>query len=202
MQAVLISTYDLGRQPFGLASPAAWLRRAGAEVRCVDLTRQGLDEGFVAAADLIAFHLPMHTATRLAAPVIDRVRALNPAATLAAYGLYAPLNAGWLRERGVTQILGPEAEGELVEIAESLLSPKSQIPNPKSPSPHPNHLGMLGCGDWDLGVDQIGSAAVSTSTDSFGRRIIASRSLPAGTIGYTLSSCSTRKSITTVPSVS
>ena len=26
MRAVLISTYDLGRQPFGLASPAAWLR--------------------------------------------------------------------------------------------------------------------------------------------------------------------------------
>ena len=48
--------------------------------------------------------------------------------------------------------------------------------------------------------DQIGSAAVSTSTDGSGRRIIASRSAPAGTIGYTLSSCSTRKSMSTVPS--
>ena len=26
MRVVLVSTYDLGRQPFGLASPAAWLR--------------------------------------------------------------------------------------------------------------------------------------------------------------------------------
>ena len=34
----------------------------------------------------------MHTATRLALPVIDRVRAINPAATICAYGLYAPLN--------------------------------------------------------------------------------------------------------------
>jgi hypothetical protein len=29
MKAILISTYELGRQPFGLASPAAWLRDAG-----------------------------------------------------------------------------------------------------------------------------------------------------------------------------
>ena len=26
VRVVLISTYELGRQPFGLASPAAWLR--------------------------------------------------------------------------------------------------------------------------------------------------------------------------------
>ena len=31
VRTLLISTYDLGRQPFGLASPAAWLRRAGLE---------------------------------------------------------------------------------------------------------------------------------------------------------------------------
>ena len=30
---------DLGRQPFGLASPAAWLRADGHDVTCVDLTR-------------------------------------------------------------------------------------------------------------------------------------------------------------------
>ena len=39
----------------------------------------------------------MHTATRLALPVIDRVRAINPAATICAYGLYAPLNEELLR---------------------------------------------------------------------------------------------------------
>ena len=36
----LISTYELGRQPFGLASPAAWLMRAGLDVTCHDLSRQ------------------------------------------------------------------------------------------------------------------------------------------------------------------
>ena len=99
VRVALISTYDLGRQPFGLASPAAWLRRAGVETDCVDTSRQALDDETVRRASLIAFHLPMHTATRLAAPVIDRVRAVNPSATVVAYGLYAPLNAQWLQDR-------------------------------------------------------------------------------------------------------
>src|SRR5579864_900438 len=101
MLALLISTYELGRQPFGLASPAAWLRRAGAEVACLDLARQPLDDEAVRRADLVAFYLPMHTATRLAIPVIRRARELNPEAGLCAYGLYAPMNAEFLRSLGV-----------------------------------------------------------------------------------------------------
>src|SRR5687768_18506993 len=58
----------------------------------------------------------MHTATRLAVPVIDRVRSINPDATLCAYGLYAQLNETLLREHGVSVILGPEAEEELVGL--------------------------------------------------------------------------------------
>ena len=54
----------------------------------------------------------MHTATRLAAPVIARIRQVNPSARLAAYGLYAPLNANWLREQGVENAR-PEAEAIL-----------------------------------------------------------------------------------------
>ena len=117
MRVLLVSTYDLGRQPFGLASPAAWLRAAGVDVNCADTSRAPLDDQEIAAAALIAFYLPMHTATRLATPLIDRARRVNPSARLCAYGLYAPLNAQWLRERGVTEILGPEAEAELVGLA-------------------------------------------------------------------------------------
>jgi radical SAM superfamily enzyme YgiQ (UPF0313 family) len=116
---VLISTYDLGRQPFGLASPAAWLRGAGHDVQAVDLTRARLPEDAVRAASLVAFYLPMHTATRLALAVIDRVRDLNPAVHVCAYGLYAPLNAGVLREHGVQTILGPEFEPRLADLAAS-----------------------------------------------------------------------------------
>jgi radical SAM superfamily enzyme YgiQ (UPF0313 family) len=117
---LLLSTYDLGRQPFGLASPAAWLRQAGHVVRCVDLTRVKLDATAVQDADLVAFFLPMHTATRMALPVIDRVRAMNVSAHLCAYGLYAPLNAEILRQHGVQTILGPEFEDDLVALAGTL----------------------------------------------------------------------------------
>ena len=41
---VLIGTYELGRQPFGLASPVAWLRRAGMTVMPLDLAVQQLEE--------------------------------------------------------------------------------------------------------------------------------------------------------------
>ena len=119
MKVVLISTYDLGRQPFGLASPAAWLRRAGHEVDAIDLSRGPLSDDAVARAGLIAFYLPMHTATRLAMPVIDRVCALNPAAIYCAYGLYAPLNEELLRQHGIQTVLGPEAEQGLVDLASS-----------------------------------------------------------------------------------
>jgi radical SAM superfamily enzyme YgiQ (UPF0313 family) len=117
MSVLLISTYDLGRQPFGLASPAAWLVRAGFAVTTRDLSREPFDEADVQRATLVAFYLPMHTATRLALPVIERVRAQNPSATICAYGLYAPLSREILRARGVTVILGPEAEQHLVEVA-------------------------------------------------------------------------------------
>ena len=107
----------MGRQPFGLASPAAWLREAGLEVSCVDLAKEKLDENAARAADVVGCFLPMHTATRLALPVIDRVHALNPSARLVAYGLYAPLNDALLRAHGVSDVLGGEFEGALVEIA-------------------------------------------------------------------------------------
>ena len=129
MRVLLISTYDLGRQPFGLASPAAWLRREGIGVDCVDTSREPLADDTIRGAAIAAFYLPMHTATRLAAPLIERVREVNPAATLVAYGLYAPLNADWLRSRGVTTVLGPEAEEDLVALG------KSQNPNPKPQIP-------------------------------------------------------------------
>jgi tRNA A37 methylthiotransferase MiaB len=116
---LLLSTYDLGRQPFGLASPAAWLKRAGVDVLTRDLSRDRLQDDDVRAASLVAFYLPMHTATRLALPVIDRVRRLNPSARLAAYGLYAPLSEDLLRARGVSEVLGPEAEADLVRLAVS-----------------------------------------------------------------------------------
>src|SRR3984957_2515522 len=120
MRVVLISTYELGRQPFGLASPAAWLRAAGADVTCVDLSRETLPEDAVRAADLVAFYWPMHTATRLAVAALPAVRGLNPGAHLCFYGLYAPVNESYLRGLGVETILGGEFEEGLRSLAERL----------------------------------------------------------------------------------
>src|SRR5262245_11368498 len=127
MKALLVSTYDLGRQPFGLASPAAWLEREGVPVRCLDLSVEPLDEPAVREADLVAFFLPMHTATRLAQQIIPRVRALNPAAHLCAYGLYAPANEALLRRLGVSTVLGGEFESGLAALARGLREGRSGV---------------------------------------------------------------------------
>jgi len=119
VKIVLISTYELGRQPFGLASPAAWLRAANHEVVCLDLMRQELNESAIRSAEKIAVYLPMHTATRLAAKLIPVLREKNPAARLCCYGLYAPMNADYLRSLGVEKLIGGEFEQELVGWASS-----------------------------------------------------------------------------------
>ena len=121
MHVVLISTYELGHQPFGLASPAAWLRAQGASVTCLDLSREAFREENVRNADLVAFYVPMHTATRLATKLVERVRRLNPRAHLCFYGLYAPVNEAYLRELGVESILGGEFEAGLARLAALLV---------------------------------------------------------------------------------
>src|SRR5580700_3505563 len=120
MKIVLISTYELGRQPFGLASPAAWLRKRGHAVTCLDLSRQALGELAVREAGLIAFYVPMHTATRLTLELLEPIRRSNPGARLCAYGLYAPLAAESLRAAGVESLFGGEFEQPLADLAEHL----------------------------------------------------------------------------------
>jgi hypothetical protein len=119
-KAVLVNPYELGRQPFALAEPAAWLKGAGFEVACIDLALQKLDSGALAGAGLVAIHLGMHTATRIALKAIPRIKVLAPSAHLCAYGLYAPMNAPLLEELGVGTVLGGEVEPALLRIAESL----------------------------------------------------------------------------------
>ncbi|HEY7290696.1 MAG TPA: CUAEP/CCAEP-tail radical SAM protein [Vicinamibacterales bacterium] len=130
MKAVLISTYELGRQPFGLASPAAWLRTSGWDVVCVDTAKERLSDDLVASADLVGFHLPMHTATRMAMPIIKKIRQLNPSARVCAYGLYAPLNAEALTSIGVDRTFAGEFEQELTAWAngDARTAPDTRVP--------------------------------------------------------------------------
>src|SRR5688500_18644397 len=105
----------------------------------------------------------MHTATRLAAPLIARARTLNPAARLCAYGLYAPLNQAWLLEQGIQSVLGPEAEGELLALV------KSQLPTPNSqlrPFIQPDRAGLPSLDRYAMLQMPDGSTRVVGSTDA------------------------------------
>ena len=89
MRVLLLSTYELGRQPVHLASPAAALAAEGHEVRMTDLAVGSLSDADIDWTEAVAISVPMHTATRLALALLDRLRARRPELRIAAYGLYA-----------------------------------------------------------------------------------------------------------------
>lgn len=89
MRVLLLSTYELGNQPLGLAVPAERLRRAGHDVRACDLSVEPWPEDALAWADALAFSVPMHTALRLALEAVARAREVRPELPVALYGLYA-----------------------------------------------------------------------------------------------------------------
>lgn len=123
---VLISTYELGRQPFGLASPAAWLTQNGFTVTSLDLAVTTFPREAVEQADLIALYVPMHTATRLAIQYVPSLKQINPSVPLCFYGLYAPLNENYLRQLGGQFILGGEFETGLLHLCQRLRTAKAE----------------------------------------------------------------------------
>jgi radical SAM superfamily enzyme YgiQ (UPF0313 family) len=118
---LLVSCYELGHQPIGLASPLASLERAGYAPAACDLAVEPLDEDAVRRARFVGVSVPMHTALRMGMRVAARVRALNPRAHLCFYGLYAPLHrAALLDGRLADSIVGGEYEEALVERVRAL----------------------------------------------------------------------------------
>lgn len=128
-RVVLISTYELGHQPFGLASPAAWLRGDGFDVVTCDISVEPLPRPSVLEADLVAFYVPMHTAARLAVQLTARIQSLNPGAALAYFGLYAPMNESLFRRLGASAVLGGEFESGLRELCRRLRTTRSAVPD-------------------------------------------------------------------------
>lgn len=126
-RVVLISPYELGRQPFNLAQATAWFERAGISCACLDLSQQKLDPLVLRNAEFVAVYLGMHTATRIAAAALPKIRQLAPKAKIAAFGLYAPMNADWLRELGVEAIFGGESEPDLLAWVEQGQTPAQTL---------------------------------------------------------------------------
>lgn len=119
---LLVACYELGHQPLSLAWPAARLREAGFSVHTADLAVEALPTAIAREAPLIAIAVPMHTAMRLGVQAARRIRRLNPTAHIIFYGLYAWLNADYLRDEGLADtILSGELEEALVALSGEVL---------------------------------------------------------------------------------
>ncbi len=116
MRVGLVSTYELGRQPVHLASPAASLRQAGHTVRTLDLAVEPWSDWLFDWAQALAFSVPMHTALRLATRAAERVRRRRAEMPIAAYGLYAEV-AGC--DGPFSRAIAGEYEEELVKWVSS-----------------------------------------------------------------------------------
>lgn len=132
---LLLSCYELGHQPLSLASPLAFLERAGVSAQALDLDVVALDEDRVKRADFVAISVPMHTAMRLGLVIAQRVRALNPNCKLGFFGHYAILNSEMLVAAGADVVLGGECDEAL---ASWVLGDE-----PKTGTPPPPYLDKL-----------------------------------------------------------
>src|SRR5215470_17852345 len=117
---LLVSCYELGHQPLAVAWAAAFLEARGFAPAVLDVSIEPFDPDKATRARLVAVSVPMHTALRVGTALIARVRAVNPACHVVAYGLYAQLNAEHLFAHGVDSVIGGEAEAPLVALAEAL----------------------------------------------------------------------------------
>ena len=117
MKVVLISTYELGHQPFGIASPAAWLRDAGATVDTLDLALERLDERKVARGATWSRSTCRCTPPRGSPPPPRRGCARStPARRSASTASTRPVNEAHLREIGADAVIGGEFEEGLVAL--------------------------------------------------------------------------------------
>ncbi|MGH9096037.1 MAG: cobalamin-dependent protein, partial [Acidimicrobiales bacterium] len=116
MRVLLVSTYELGNQPLGLAKPAAALEAAGHQVRCLDVAVDPIPGAEFDWADRVAFSVPMHTAMRLALQVAGSVRARRPDLPLCFFGLYATVSRNLTVRSPVDAAIAGEYETGLVSL--------------------------------------------------------------------------------------
>ena len=118
MRVLLVSSYEMGHQPIGLASPAAALGAAGHEVTCLDLAVASGEADALAQAELVGVSVPMHTAARLGIEFARRLRQVNNSAKVVFYGLYASPLYDRLVDSGLADfVFGGEYEPGLVALA-------------------------------------------------------------------------------------
>src|SRR5437016_658379 len=122
---LLISCYELGHQPFHLASLQTMLRQAGYFPVSVDTAVETLTDETVKKARFVGISVPMHTALRLGQQLAKRVRSLNPSAHICFYGLYASLNGDYLLQDCADSTIGGEYEIPILHLIANLESDKA-----------------------------------------------------------------------------
>ena len=130
---LLISCYELGHQPLGIAWPKAFLERVGFTPNCLDLAVEPWDDTKIRRAKLAAIAVPMHTALRLGVQAAERIRRTNPLCRILFHGLYALLNAEYLLAGIADYVFGGEFEESFVDLVEQLERGESPRRMPHGP---------------------------------------------------------------------
>ena len=116
-EILVVSCYELGRQPVAAADALARLEQAGFLPAALDISVDKLDPALLRRARLVAVSVPMHTALQLGVRVAAQARAAG-VSRVAFFGLYATLNAEHLLAKHADFALG--AEESLVQLAQAL----------------------------------------------------------------------------------
>jgi len=116
---LLVSCYELGHLPFAIASPVAFLERAGYCPTVLDLSVSRFDREQIEQALFVGISVPMHTALRLGVRVAEQIRKLNPSCHICFFGLYASLNSEYLLQHSADSVIGGEFEEPLLKLIEA-----------------------------------------------------------------------------------
>jgi len=119
---LLVSCYELGHQPIGLAQPVGFLENTGYGPVTLDIAVEDIDPAKVTTASFVGISVPMHTALRLGVRLAELVRRIHPTAHICFYGLYASINAAYLlRDAALADsVIGGEYEVPLMHLIGAL----------------------------------------------------------------------------------
>lgn len=117
---LLISCYELGHQPLGIAQPMGFLEQAGFTPTGLDIAIEDINEPALRLARFVGISVPMHTALRLGVRVAELIRTMNPACHICFYGLYASINTEYLLQTLADSVVGGEYEAPLRSLIQAL----------------------------------------------------------------------------------
>lgn len=120
MKTTLLSTYEGGMQPLGLAGAAAHLEHAGHEVRAQDLFLDELDWDDLERSRLVAFSVPLFDSTQRAVDLATEIRGRGWPGTIVFYGSYAMLNREYLLRTCADGVIEGDWEQVLCDAAARL----------------------------------------------------------------------------------